>query len=84
MRFAQRVSEIAIVRRLDAGKPTHIYKKPDFSHDDSMGKRILLAFYNRLYITTSCALTNWKMTRRTTASKMEGVAETTLLYPQHN
>ena len=31
----------------------HIYKKPDFSNDDSMGRKILLVLCNRLYITTT-------------------------------
>ena len=52
------ILNITFVRRFDCGKPTHIYKKPDFSNDDSMGKKILLVLCNRLYITTSCAPSN--------------------------
>ena len=32
----------------DCGKPTHIYKKPDFSSYDSMEKGIVLVLCNRL------------------------------------
>jgi hypothetical protein len=40
--YTKALFEITFVCRLDCGKPAHIYKKPDFSHDDSMGKSILL------------------------------------------
>jgi len=37
-----------------AGKPAHIYQKPDFGNDDSMGKKRMLALCNRLHMATSC------------------------------
>ena len=47
--YTKALFEITFVRRLDCGKPTHIYKKPDFSNDDSMGKRNIDSYY-----ATSC------------------------------
>jgi|HubBroStandDraft_6_1064221.scaffolds.fasta_scaffold112433_2 hypothetical protein len=61
-----------LVRRLDCGKPAHIYKKRDFSNDDSMEKRILLVVCNWLYITTSCDSSKEVLTRRLMASRGSG------------
>ncbi len=36
------VTEITFTSQIDCVMPTHIYKKPDFSAADSMGKRMLL------------------------------------------
>ena len=41
-------------RNLTAESRRHIYKKPDFSRTDAMGKNIMVALYNWLHITTSC------------------------------
>jgi hypothetical protein len=37
---------------LTAESRRHIYKKPDFSHPDSMINNRLIALYNQLHITT--------------------------------
>jgi hypothetical protein len=52
--YTKALFEITFACRLDCGKPTHIYKKRDFSVYDSMETRILLVLCNRLLFTTSC------------------------------
>jgi hypothetical protein len=56
--YTKALFEITFVRRFDCEKPTAIYKKPDFGDEDSMGNERVLALCNRLYIATSCFLSN--------------------------
>ena len=51
--YTKALFAITFVRRFDCGKPAHIYKKPDFSNDDSMGKKRMLCIMQLVVFTTS-------------------------------